>query len=161
MREYTRSNMQILIELNKLTIISAASHRSITTFQVKMFFTFMWHRNAVTLHFLCSRVQWEQRNAIVAQYSYERTFSPQNSHKGLDTVMVRTWRFLFHHGRRIHCPIEKLPIDEGEPRLKKIKKYKTKGAIQSDFNLFFFIFKLSTLPFSYELLKVCIDPGID
>ena len=35
----------------------AASHRSITAFQVKMNFTFMRLCNEVTLQFLCSRVQ--------------------------------------------------------------------------------------------------------
>ena len=38
-------------------LLSAASHCSITAFQVKMILTFMQHRNAVTLPFLCSRVQ--------------------------------------------------------------------------------------------------------
>ena len=37
--------------------LSAASHRNITAFRVKMNLTFMRHRNAVTLQFLCSRVQ--------------------------------------------------------------------------------------------------------
>ena len=37
-------------------LFSAASHRSIATFQVKMYLTFLRHRNAVTSQFLCSRV---------------------------------------------------------------------------------------------------------
>ena len=37
-------------------LLSAASHRSITAYQVKMNLTFMRHCNAVTLQFLCSRV---------------------------------------------------------------------------------------------------------
>ena len=39
-------------------LLSAASHRSITAFQVKMNLIFMRHRNAVTLQFMCSRVQY-------------------------------------------------------------------------------------------------------
>ena len=38
-------------------LLSAASHCSITAFWVKMNLTFMWHRNAVTLQFLCRAVQ--------------------------------------------------------------------------------------------------------
>ena len=39
-------------------LLSAASHHSITAFQVKMNLTFMRHSNPVALQFLCSRVQW-------------------------------------------------------------------------------------------------------
>ena len=35
-------------------LLSAASHRSFTTFQVQMNVTFMRHRNAVTSQFWCS-----------------------------------------------------------------------------------------------------------
>ena len=38
-------------------LLSAASHRSITAYQVKMNLTFMQHRNAVTSQFLCSWAQ--------------------------------------------------------------------------------------------------------
>ena len=38
-------------------LLSAASHRGITAFQVKMSLTFMRHSNAVTLQFLCRKVQ--------------------------------------------------------------------------------------------------------
>ena len=38
-------------------LLSATSHRSFTAFQVETNWTFMWHRNAVTLQFLCRKVQ--------------------------------------------------------------------------------------------------------
>ena len=38
-------------------LLSATGHRSFTAFQVKMNITFMQHSNAVTLQFLCRRVQ--------------------------------------------------------------------------------------------------------
>ena len=48
--------------------ISAASHRSIAAFQVKINLTFMWHRNAVSSHECAVR----KRSAIAVYY--ERTF---------------------------------------------------------------------------------------
>ena len=38
-------------------LLSVASHRSFTAFQVKINLTFMRHRNALTSQFLCRRVQ--------------------------------------------------------------------------------------------------------
>ena len=43
------------VPINQL--FSAASHHSITSFQVKMNLTFMRHRNAVTSQSLCNKVQ--------------------------------------------------------------------------------------------------------
>ena len=47
----------IAVPIYQLHVLSAASHRSTTAFQVKMNLTFMRHSNAVTSQFLCSRVQ--------------------------------------------------------------------------------------------------------
>ena len=52
-------------------LLSAASHRSFTAFQVKMNLTFMRHHSAVTSQFLCSRVQCgnaTHRNCGVLNY---------------------------------------------------------------------------------------------
>ena len=48
---------QIVLHCGADQLLSAASHRSITAFQVKMNWTFMQQRSAVTLQFLCRTVQ--------------------------------------------------------------------------------------------------------
>ena len=58
-------------------LLSAASHRSFTAFQVKMNVTFMRHRNAVTSQFPCRMVQCGKATQL--RYSMNGRFTLQGS----------------------------------------------------------------------------------